>query len=172
MRKMLVSAVLAGAALFAPGLISEARASHEWLAIGTAFRVGAAHIAFVFGRPSFSYEPAYFYRYDQPIRYRGHACSRSCFRDAGYYYHHESCPLVAAHFYDHRIDPRWAFDRYAPRYGHRDRYDDRYGYDDRYDDRGSYRDGRHRRYDRDDRYDRHRNRRGRGHRHHDGCGHY
>lgn len=186
MRKLLMTAVLAGVTMLSPGLSPQARASHDWLSIGTVFRVGAAHIAFALGRP-FGYEPAYYYRYDQPVRYRGHSCSRSCFHDAGYYYHHESCPVVAAHFSHYRVDPRWAFDRYAPRYsgydgryrdrdyGYRDRYDryDRYDRDHRYDRHDRYdRDDRYRRHGRYDRYDRHRShRRGRDHRHYDGCGH-
>lgn len=191
MRKMFLTAVLVSATMLAPGLTPPAQASHEWLSIGAVFRVGAAHIAFALGRPSYGYEPAYYYRYDRPIRYRGHSCSRSCFHDAGYDYHHESCPLVAAHFSHYRVDPRRAFDRYAPRYsghyrgggrdyGYRDRYDryDRHGRYDRYDrddrryrGRDSYR--RHDRYDRHDRdyRDRGHRGRGRGHRHHDGCGH-
>lgn len=193
MRKMLMTAVLASAAMFAPGLTPQAQASHDWLSIGAVFRVGAAHVAFALGRP-FGYEPAYYYRYDRPIRYRGHSCNRYCFHDAGYDYHHESCPLVAAHFSHYRVDRRWAFDRYAPHYdggygghyrdGYRDHdygYRDRHGrYDryDRYDDRPRYRGRdsyrRHDRYDRydyDDRYRGHRGR-GRGHRHHKGCGHH
>ena len=195
MRKLLVAGVLVGATLFAPGLVPEARAYHDWLAVGAGFRVGAAHISFVFGRPSFAYQPAYYYRYDRPIRYRGHQCSRSCFHDAGRYYHHESCPLVGAHFRNYGVDPYWAFDRYAPRfagydgYGRDGRYDDRYGrYDDRYDGYDRYGrdryDDRYDDYDRRDRrgrYDRdddrhggkHRGKRGRGHhRHHRGCGHH
>lgn len=200
MRKLLMTVVLVGVTVFAPGLSPQAQASHEWLDIGAVFRVGAAHIAVALGRPSYGYDPAYYYRYDRPVHYRGHSCSRSCFHDAGYYYHHESCPLVATHFSHYRVDPRWAFDRYAPRYGshyrgggdygYRDRYDrydrhGRYDRDDRYDRGFRYRRGdsyrghdRYDRYDRHDRYDRddryrgrgHRDR-GRGHRHHDGCGH-
>lgn len=178
MRKMLMTAVLAGMTLLSPGLVPQARASHDWLSIGTVFRIGAAHVAIALGRPIFGYEPAYYYRYDQPIHYSGYRCSRYCFHEGGYDYHHESCPLVAAHFSHYRVDPRWAFDNYAPRYsgyGYGDRYD-RYGSDryDRYD--------RHDRYDRDyDRYDRYdrdddyyrgrRDDRGRGHRHYKGCGH-
>lgn len=189
MRRMFLTTVLAGTTLFAPVLIPDARASYNWFSIGSVFRVGAAHIAFVFGRP-FGYQPAYYYRYDRPIYLAGHRCSRYCFRDGAYYYHERSCPLVAAHFAQYRVDPYGAFDRYAPRYdGYRDgydgygyddrydgRYDDRYGYDGRYDrydgyDRYDRRDG----YDRYDRYDRHGRRdgyRNRGHRHYDGCGHY
>src|SRR5215217_7689546 len=174
MRKMFMSAVLAGAMMLSPGLTPEARASHDWLSIGAVFRVGAAHIAFALGRPSYGYEPAYYYRYAEPIRYRGHSCSRYCFRDAGYDYHHESCPLVAAHFSHYGVDSHWAFDRYAPRYSGYDGYDGYdhrggYGYDrgysDRYDDRYDHRSGydrhdsyrghdRYDRYDRNDRYDR------------------
>src|SRR5688572_12891987 len=183
MRKLLVAGVLVGATLFAPGLVPEARAYHDWLAVGAGFRVGAAHISFVFGRPSFLYAPAYYYRYDRPIRYSGHRCNRYCFHDAGHYYHHESCPLVSAHFSHYRVDPYWAFDRYAPRhdgyrdydrysdYGYRDHRGD-YGYDsyrgrdrhyDRYDSRRDYdRYDRRRGYDRDYRYDRDRGHRGRG----------
>jgi hypothetical protein len=201
MRRTLLAAVLAGATLFTPGLIPEARASHDWFAIGTAFRIGAAHISFVFGRPSYGYDPAYYYRYDRPVHYRDHHCSRYCFRDAGSYYHHESCPLIGAHFQHYQVDPYWAFSRYAPRinaddYGYRGRYrgygdHDRYGRYDRYDDRDRYdRDDRYERdryerdrYDRDrygrDRHDRdhrrgydnRRDRRDRGHRHYRGCGH-
>ena len=199
MRKVLLTAALAATALLAPGLVPQARADHEWLAIGHAFRVGHAQIAFFFGRPGFGHgyhQPAYYYRYDRPIRYRGHHCSRYCFREARQYYHHDSCPLVRAHFHAHRVDPRWAFEQYAPRYRasypgpryHDDRYSDRRyrgDTDRRRDDR--YRDDR--RHDRRDRYDRdddwrcrdrgcddrrddkgHRGR-GRGHRHHRGCGH-
>jgi hypothetical protein len=199
MRKRLMIAILGGAMLVAPGLTTPARASHDWFSIGTAFRVGAAHISFVFGRPSFLYAPAYYYRYDRPIRYHGHRCSRYCFHDAGYYYHHDSCPLVGAHFSHYRVDPYWAFDRYAPRYdgyGHydrygdygrhgdygyydgyrgRDRYSDRYDRYDRYGSRRGYdRYDRRRGYDRDYRYDRDRGHRGRGrgHQHRRGCGHY
>ena len=182
MRKRLLIAVLGGAMFVAPGLTPPARASHDWLSIGNAFRVGAAHISFVFGRPSFLNAPAYYYRYDRPIRYPGHRCGRYCFHDAGYYYHHESCPLVGAHFSHYRVDPYQAFDRYAPRYdGYGRGYDDYdhrddYGYYDRHGDYGydDYR-GRDRYYDRDDRYDRDRGHRGRGrghHKHHRGCGHY
>jgi hypothetical protein len=167
--------------LVAPLLTPPAHADHDWFSIGTAFRVGAAHISFVFGQPSFLYQPAYFYRYDRPIHYRGHRCSRSCFHDAGYYYHHQSCPLVNAHFSHYGVDPYWAFDRYAPRYDRRrgggdydrydrrghDRYDDR-RHDRRYDRR--YDRDRYDRYDDDDHGDRGHGRR-RDHRHHRGCGH-
>lgn len=200
MRTRLMIAVLAGS-MFVPGLVPAAQASHDWFAIGTAFRIGAAHISFVFGAPSYGYAPAYYYRYDRPIQYRGHQCSRSCFHDAGYYYHHQSCPLVAAHFSHYRIDPYSVYNRYAPRYdgyggqsygdgdygyrdndrgGYYDGYRDRDRSYDRYDDRSRrHRSDSYRRHDRDDRHDRYdgrhdrdRGRQGRGHRHHRGCGHY
>jgi hypothetical protein len=187
MRKKLMTAVLVVMTLLAPGLVPPAAASNAWISIGSVFRIGAAHVAIALGSP-FGYEPAYYYRYDQPIHYSGYRCSRYCFHEGAYDYHHESCPLVAAHFSHYRVDPRWAFDNYAPRYsGYDGRYRDGYGYDrygdrydrrgydryDRYDDRGRYdRYDRHDRYDRyDDRYDRGRRDRDRGHRHYKGCGH-
>ncbi len=173
MRKLLMTAVLAGTMMLSPGLTPQARASYDWLSIGTVFRIGAAHVAIALGSP-FGYEPAYYYRYDEPISYRGHRCSRYCYHDAGYTYHHESCPLVAAHFSHYRVDRRWAFDRYAPRYSG---YDGRYRDDDRYDAYRDHGDSRYRdryRSDRSDRRDRYRGRRDRDygrHRHYDGCGH-
>jgi len=161
MRKMLMATVLAGATMLTPGLSSPAQASHDWLEIGTVFRVGAAHIAFAFGRSGYGYEPAYYYRYDRPIHYRDHHCSRSCFHEAGYTYHHESCPVVVAHFSHHRIDRRWAHDHYAPRYrGHGSHYRGDSGYRGQYDRRPSHgydshrSHGRYDRHDRDSRYDR------------------
>jgi hypothetical protein len=181
--------------MVAPGLVAPASASHSWLSIGTAFRIGPAFISFVFAPPGYGYSPAYFYRFDRPIRYGGAHCSRYCFHEGGYYYHHASCPLAAAHFSYYNVDPSWAYDRYAPRYDGYDRYDGygrgNYGYDDGhgydgyydghhdgyYDHRGYRdRDGYYDRYDRryDDRYDRDRGHHGhgRGHQHHRGCGHY
>ena len=64
MRRMVLTTVLAGTTLLAPFLIPTARASYNWFSIGSVFRVGAAHIAFVFGRP-FGYPAAYYYRYDR-----------------------------------------------------------------------------------------------------------
>ena len=84
MRKRLTIVLLCGAMMVAPSLVTPARASHDWLAIGTAFRVGAAYISFVFGPAGYGYSPSYYYRYDRPIRYGGHRCSRYCFHDAGY----------------------------------------------------------------------------------------
>jgi hypothetical protein len=186
MRRMLLITVLAGTTLFAPVLVPDARASYDWFSIGSVFRVGAAHIAFVFGRP-FGYQPGYYYRYDRPVYLDGYRCCPYCFHDGGYYYHDRSCPLVAAYFSQYRVDPYWAFDRYAPRYdgyrnsygyhdghgGRFDGYDGGYRYDGRYDGYGGgYRDdGRYDRYDRSDRYDRY------GHhshsrRHHDRRRHY
>jgi hypothetical protein len=170
MRKLLLTTTLIGTTLIAPGLVPQAQA-HDWLSVGGGFRVGAAHISFVFGGPGAHYGPAYYYRYDRPIRYRGHSCNRYCFRESGHYYHHEACPLVHAHFRAYDVDPYWAYSRYAPRhdYGYRGHYDgyysgggysrgggyyggDRYDRRDRYSSRGDrsrdgyYRDGR--RYDR------------------------
>ncbi len=154
MRKLLATAALVTSTLLLPGVVPEAHAGrHDWFAVGSAFRVGAAHISFVFGRPLSGYGPAYYFRYDRPISYRGHSCNRYCFREAGHYYHHEACPVVSAHFGNYDYDAYAAFSRYAPRYdgygahydGYRDRYRS-YGYRDHgYRDRGyrndGYRDG-------------------------------
>jgi hypothetical protein len=159
-----------------------ARADHGWLSVGSAFRIGGANISFLFGQPArfHGLNPGYFVRFDRPVAYHDHHCTEYCYRDAGSYYHHESCPVVSAYFGSHQVDPYWAFDRYAPQYGagyygyysnrgHRgggyydgyrrhDRYD-RYRDDSVYRDRGWNRDGDHR-YDRnrrdgrDHRYDR------------------
>ena len=123
MRKRLITVLLCGAMMLAPGLVTPAHASHGWLAIGAGFRIGPAFISFVLAPPGYGYRPAYFYRFDRPIFYRGLRCSRYCFHEGGYYYHHASCPLVAAHFAYYGVDPYRAYDRYAPRYPGYDRYD-------------------------------------------------
>jgi hypothetical protein len=144
MRKLLATAALVTSTLLLPGVVPEAHAGrHDWFAVGSAFRVGAAHISFVFGRPIHDIGPAYYFRYDRPISYRGHHCNRYCFREAGHYYHHEACPVVSAHFSNYDYDAYAAFSRYAPRYDGYDRYYD--GYRDRYRsygyrDYGGYRD--------------------------------
>jgi hypothetical protein len=197
MRKVLLTAAVTAALALAPGLVPEARAGHDWLAIGTGFRIGHAHVAVVLGRPALGvgfHQPAYYYRYDRPIRYRGHRCSQYCFRDAGSYYHHGSCSLVGAHFRAYRVDPRFVLARYAPRFDHRydrhrnhDRGRDRLDRHERQDPRDRFdRGDRRHRGDRDDRWERRHDRRGRyddwrdggrhrgrgrGHRHHPGCGH-
>lgn len=153
MRKHLLTVALAGAIMIAPGLVPQARADHGWFAGGTGFRVGAAHLSFFFGQPFARYAPAYYYRYDRPISYRGYHCSDRCYRQGGYYYHHESCPVVRAHFRAYNVDPYAAYSRYAPRYdsyysGY-DGYYSGYGrdgyyadnYDNGYYDNGYYGDG-------------------------------
>lgn len=161
-----------------------ARADHGWLSVGSAFRIGGANISFVFGQPTrfHGLNPGYFVRFDRRVDYHDHHCTRYCYRDHGSYYHHESCPVVSAYFGTHQVDPYWAFDRYAPRYGsgyhgyyyrgHRGGYYDRHDRYDRYRDDSVYRDrgwnrgrgdhrwDRDRRHDRDRRYDR--DHRGRG----------
>ncbi|HEX2641847.1 MAG TPA: hypothetical protein VHU81_02565 [Thermoanaerobaculia bacterium] len=172
--------------------------AHNWIGYGPGFRIGGIELSIFFGQPSYSRYRDYYYRSARPFNYRGHRCSDACFRDGGYYYHHESCPLVAEHFHHYGVRRDEVFDRYAPRYdrydgyGRYDRYDRRDGYDrydgydrrdrDRRDDRDRYgrrydrdgyrdrRDDRRDRYDRD-RYDRHDRGRGRGHDQGRGWGH-
>lgn len=195
MRKLLATTALVSLMMVTPGVVPEAHAGHDsWFAIGSAFRVGAAHISFVFGRPLAGVGPAYYFRYDRPIRYSGYHCNRYCYREAGHYYHHEACPVVGAHFHRYDVDPYYAFSRYAPRYdgygeGYHGRYDgyghgygygEGYGHYDRYD-RGhrGHRGGYDRGYDRHDdgyydgghRNHRKHNKHHRRHRHHAGCRH-
>jgi hypothetical protein len=119
--------------------------AHDWRGYGPGFRIGGIELSIFFGQPSYSRHEDYYYRSARPFSYQGHRCSDACFRDGGYYYHHDRCPVVAQHFsrYNTRRDD--VFRRYAPRYDRNDRYDryDDYSRNDRYD-----------RYDRDDRYDR------------------
>jgi hypothetical protein len=127
----------------------QAARADGWLSVGSAFRIGGANISFLFGQPArfHGLTPGYFVRFDRSVAYHDHHCTRYCYRDHGSYYHHESCPVVSAYFGTHQVDPYWAFDRYAPRYG-----SGYYGY---YSNRshrgGGYYDG-YRRHDRYDRY--------------------
>jgi hypothetical protein len=143
--------------------------AHSWRGNGPGFRIGGIDLSIFFGQPSYSRHEDYYYRSARPFSYHGHRCHDACFRDGGYYYHHDRCPVVAQHFYRYNTHRDDVFRRYAPRY---DRYDghDRYDRYDRYDGgdrygrdygRDGYRGGRGR-YDRYDDDDRHRGR-GRGH---------
>lgn len=169
-----------------PGLVPQASADHGWRA-GAAFEIGG-----IFFNIGYRGDRDRHRRHDYYYRTRHHFGSRDhyhrggrCFQDRGYYYHHESCPLVHDHLRRHRASLDHVFGYYAPDYDHR--YRDRY-YDDhrrprRYRDHGHYRDrGRYRDHGhyRDDRgrghhrgrgHDKHRGR-GRGHDHHDHRGGY
>lgn len=178
MRKGTSFVVAAVMSLLTLSMPSPAQA-HNWIGYGPGFRIGGIELSIFFGQPSYSRYRDYYYRSARPFNYRGYRCSDRCFRDGGYSYHHESCPLVAEHFHHYGVRRDQVFERYAPRYdrydgyGRHDRYDSRY---DRYDrdrygrryDRDGYRDRRDDRWDRHDRdrydrYDRHDRNRGRGH---------
>jgi hypothetical protein len=194
MRRTLSIAILAGTVMMAaPGLAPEAHASRGGFFFGAGFHIGGFPFVIGYAEPGYSHHHGYYYRTPRHIAYRGHSCSSACYRDAGYYYHHESCPVTHRYFRSYEVDHHWVLSRYAPhydRYGgydRYDRYDDRYSrYDDRYDrydrrrgrdDDRHYRRGRGRDRYGDDYYDkgsrRHgRNRhdgyrRDRGHRRHD-----
>lgn len=190
MRRTLSIALLAGTVMMAaPGLVPAAQAGGGFF-FGGGFRIGGFPFVIAYAEPGYSHHHGYYYRTPRHFAYRGHSCSSACYRDAGYYYHHESCPVAHRYFQAYDVDYRWVLSTYAPyydryghhgdyghygnygnygRYDHYDRYDDRYDRQDRYD---RY-DGRHS----DDRYDRaprrrHHNdgdynRQGRGHRRHD-----
>lgn len=142
MRRILTTASLLGILSLAS---VPAKADVAWLGFGSRFDVGDVHFSLVFGHPGSSYPRGYYYRTAQPFHVHGVHCGSTCFRNAGYYYHGDSCPLVRAHFVRLGYDPYQVRSRYAPRiaYGGRS-----YGYNSRFD--GGY--DRYHRYDR--RYDR------------------
>jgi hypothetical protein len=183
MRKGLLVVFVCGALMLSAGLVTPAHASHGWLAVGTAFRIGPAFISVVLAPSGYDYP--YFYRFDRPL-YRGAGCGPGCFVEDGYYYYPSDCPLVTAYFGRYGYDSYQVYDRYAPRYygggygyrgydGYRSygyygggRSNDRY-YDHRggsYPNRGHYNDNR---YDRghDRRFDERRDRRNDGRYGHD-----
>lgn len=138
MRRILTTASLLGILSLAS---VPAKAEIAWLGFGSRFDVGDVHFSLVFGEPGYSYPRGYYYRTAQPFHVHGAHCSSSCFRNAGYYYHGDSCPLVRAHFLRLGYDPYDVYTRYAPRiaYGGRS-----YGYGSRFE--GGY--DRYHRYDR------------------------
>lgn len=118
-----------------------AKADVAWLGFGSRFDVGDVHFSLVFGHPGSSYPRGYYYRTAQPFHVHGAHCGSTCFRNAGYYYHGDSCPLVRAHFVRLGYDPYDVYSRYAPRVTYRGRH---YGSNSRFD--GGY--DRYHRYDR------------------------
>lgn len=145
MRKILLTVALGALLIAGPGFALPAAASADWV-FGAGFRLGGFH--FSIGYYAGDRGPSdYYYRVPERVAYSGYECSDRCYHRGDYYYHHESCPVVAHHLARYRAERQDLFARYAPRYdGRYERYDSRYDgrYDDRYD----------RRYD--DRYDRRR----------------
>jgi len=143
-----LSAVLTGT-LWTPA----AFAGSDWI-FGGAFEIGGVHFNIGFHG---DHHDRHYYRtrVDLGRHYHGRArCSRSCYRDGGYYYHARSCPLVHGYFRGHGFHAEHVFARFSPHlrgyergYGDRDRH---YGRYDRH--RGDYR--------------RHGHHRGRGHHRH------
>lgn len=165
MRRTLTALALGTLMLVPPLFVPAAEAAHGDWVFGARFRVGDALFNIGFVPASYDpYRPVYYYRTNEPLRYRGHRCHDRCYHRSGYSYHYATCPVVQRHFRHFGLHPRTVFSRYAPRYDRYDdrRYDDRY-YDRRHDDR--YYDRRYDdRYDRRGRYDRGRyERRHRGH---------
>lgn len=158
-----LSAVLTGT-LWTPA----AFAGSDWI-FGGAFEIGGVHfnIGFHGDRHDRHY---YRTRVDLGRHYHGRArCSRSCYRDGGYYYHARSCPLVHGYFGRHGYHPEHLFARFSPHhrgydygrgyergygYGQYDRYDRRHDrHHGRYRGHGHYRDhGHHRHSQRHSRY--------------------
>lgn len=168
-----LSAVLT-ASLWTPA----AFAGDDWF-FGGGFEIGGIH--FRIGLHGDRHD-RHFYRtrIDLGRHYHSRArCSRSCYRDGGYYYHAKSCPLVHGFFRHHGFHADHVFARFSPRFhGHGRHYDRHYEYRDRhYRDRhyrghGHYRDhgyrrdhGRYRGHGRHRGHGHHR----RGHRHSRHC---
>jgi hypothetical protein len=145
MRKILLVSALAAALMIVPGAVPPAHAGgFGWLSVGASFHIGPLSLALVFGRPFGS--EGYYYRFPQPIAYRGIHCTSRCFVDHGVYYHDRACPVVNAYFRAYRVDPYQVYVRYAPRiegygggyYGPDDGYYDQGYYDQGYYDQGYY----------------------------------
>ena len=126
MRKALTVVVLAALISATPIMVPEADANPAWLA-GAAFAIGGATLALVLGS-RYEGPPAYYWRTDRELAYRGYHCTDACFVDHGVYYHDAACPVVRYHLRRYGYDGDAMFERYAPRY-QRDGYYGDYGYD-------------------------------------------
>ncbi len=113
-----------------------AQADHDRWYLGSGFEVGGVYFNIVLAPPGY-HRTGYYYRSADPFSYRHVRCTSRCFREGGYNYHHQSCPVVHRHFTHFRLDPGRVFLRYAPS-AHLDRHH-RHGWrgdDDRFDHRG------------------------------------
>ena len=98
------------------GLVTKAEAETYWDVIGHT-QIGG--VGFSIGLHSSGY-PGYYYRTTYPLSYGYHRCNRHCYRHAGYSYHHESCPLLGAHFGYYGAPPPYHYGNYD--YGYRRRH--------------------------------------------------
>ena len=109
--------------------VTPAQADSFWHVLG-GMRIGGVHFSVGYDSPYRHHHRGRYYRTEHRLKHRGYRCGSACYRRGGYYYHHESCPLLEAYVYD--ADPPY-YDRYE-RYGRYDRrYDRHYRYRD-YDD--------------------------------------
>lgn len=157
----------------APGIVPTAEAASIELSFGAGFRIGGIFFDLGIHSRGGRYHDHY-YRTRHRVHYKGHSCSRACYRHEGYDYHHRSCSVVKHHFHRYGWDEARVYRTYGPDYGYR--YDRRPRYDDRHERYDRY-DRHHRRYDRydrryDRRHDRHERRHHRRHRHDNSCGYY
>ncbi len=170
MKRALAIAAALSMLVVTPGLVPQAQADHGWRA-GGSFKIGGIHFNIGYFQGRNHRHPTYYYRTKHHLHSHRDHYRGNCYRDGGYYYHQESCPLVRGHLDHHRVSLHGVFSRYAPDYDHRynrygSRHDSRgYGHDrghrshKRYRSHGEYR--RHGRYDRG-----HRGHRGHGRGHH------
>lgn len=117
MKKILViTAIIA----LAP-LVAAPAAEAGIFSVGVAFNVGGLFFDLGFGGPRYSAHASHHvYRVAEPFYYAGYECHSGCYRDAGYYYHHADCPVVAYHFRSHGFSPYAAYPTFfaPPAYGH------------------------------------------------------
>ena len=137
MRQNILMPMAAAVFVMGAGAFTDARAESPWYALGD-MRVGGIHFSVGFesghGRRYGEYARPY-YRTNHRLRDRGRRCNSLCFRRNRDDYHHESCPLLGAHFRRHDYGPRYG--------GSKHRGDDHYLYRD-WDDHRDHRDDRRR----------------------------
>ena len=156
MHQVMMTTALVVGLVFGAGGFATAQAESFWHAIGGA-RIGGIHFTVGYhSTPRHRHYPGRYYRTKHKIKRHGngHRCGNFCYREGGYYNHHESCALLGAHMVRHSYSPRY----YAPSYPV---YGYRHGYGSGYDDRRYYRGD-----DYDDRRHQRRHRRERRHRRH------
>ena len=158
MRQVMLTTALVVGLVVGAGGFTTAQAESFFHAIGGA-RIGGVHFTVGYhSAPRHRHYPGRYYRTKHKIKGHGYGrrCGKFCYREGGYYNHHESCGLLGAHLVRHSYSPRY----YAPPYrvyGYQ--YDYGYGrrnhgyrhYDNDYDDdrrhhRRHRRERRHRRW--------------------------
>ncbi len=143
MRRTLTSIVLVSALFLAPALAQPAAAQvYGGFSVGGWFRIGGVSFSQVYGAPTATARPGYYYRTPAGYGYLGTPC-RESFRQGGYIYYDPSCQAVTRYFDLHHQRHGLLFEGYAPPPVWRGQF-----YGDRYNGSGNY-DRNRRRGDRD-----------------------